>query len=154
MEKQGTALVKAFLEVFGDNLVSLVLYGSQARGDQHPGSDLDLLVVLRELPRDRFYLHRALDKVEDILSSLLGEKELFLSPIVLDVERASKLRPLYLDMVEDAIILYDRDYFFQRVLDRLSRRLKELGAKRVKIGRKWVWVLKDKISVGEVIEFE
>ena len=40
------------------------------------------------------------------------------------------------------------------MLDKLSRRLKELGARRVRIGKKWVWVLKEEVRTGEVIEIE
>ncbi len=149
-----TALVRAFLEVFGGNLVSLVLYGSYARGDQRPDSDVDLLVILEKLPEDRFQLHRELDRAEEVLKRLLGGVQIPISPIVLDVERASKLRPLYLDMVEDAVILYDKGGFFRGVLERLSRRLEELGARRVRIGKKWVWVLKEEVRTGEVIEIE
>jgi predicted nucleotidyltransferase len=32
---------------YGDRLVRVVLFGSHARGDAEPGSDVDLLVVLR-----------------------------------------------------------------------------------------------------------
>lgn len=34
-------------ETYGDRLVRIVLYGSRARGDAHPESDVDMLVVLR-----------------------------------------------------------------------------------------------------------
>jgi predicted nucleotidyltransferase len=33
--------------LYGPRLVRLVLYGSQARGDAEPGSDIDVLVVLQ-----------------------------------------------------------------------------------------------------------
>ncbi|MGD0900866.1 MAG: nucleotidyltransferase domain-containing protein, partial [Thermoguttaceae bacterium] len=33
--------------LYGDRLVRLVLFGSHARGDAVPGSDIDVLVVLR-----------------------------------------------------------------------------------------------------------
>ena len=33
-------------DLYGDRLVELVLYGSQARGDADEGSDIDVLVVL------------------------------------------------------------------------------------------------------------
>lgn len=36
-----------FVEVYGDRMVHLVLFGSQARGDAVEGSDIDVLVVLR-----------------------------------------------------------------------------------------------------------
>jgi predicted nucleotidyltransferase len=40
-------LKRAFEAIYGDRLVKLVLFGSQARGDAEPGSDIDVLVVLR-----------------------------------------------------------------------------------------------------------
>ena len=57
-------------------------------------------------------------------------------------------------MVEDAIILYDRGGFFGEVLGRLRRRLEELGARRVRLGRRWYWVLKGDFRFGEVVEIE
>ena len=36
-----------FEALYGDRLVKLILYGSQARGDAKPDSDIDVLVVLK-----------------------------------------------------------------------------------------------------------
>jgi uncharacterized protein len=42
------AEARALLErEYGDRLAGVILFGSQARGDAEPGSDVDLLVVLR-----------------------------------------------------------------------------------------------------------
>ena len=55
------------LQIFGDelgkalgsNLERVILYGSRARGDEDPDSDLDVLVVLRNTGRtDREEIHR------------------------------------------------------------------------------------------------
>lgn len=50
METQVQAILselRALLEAcYGERLKRLVLFGSQARGDAEPGSDIDLLVVL------------------------------------------------------------------------------------------------------------
>ncbi|MBP1357400.1 MAG: nucleotidyltransferase domain-containing protein, partial [Sulfolobus sp.] len=46
-------IVNAFLEVFGDDLVSIVLYGSYARGEERRDSDIDLIIVLNEI-KDRY----------------------------------------------------------------------------------------------------
>jgi hypothetical protein len=55
-------------------------------------------------------------------------------------------------MVDDAIILYDKDGFFAGVLERLRRRMQELGSKKIYIGDKWYWDLKPDSKPGEVIE--
>jgi predicted nucleotidyltransferase len=42
-----TRLKEALTEIYGDRLLHLTLFGSQARGDAEPGSDIDVLVVLK-----------------------------------------------------------------------------------------------------------
>ena len=151
-------LTESFLRVFGDRLVSLVLYGSYARGDFREDSDIDLIIVLSDI-EDRYAVHLELDRVEELLAPILKCFNLHgysptLSPIVLSRDQAKITRPLYLDIVFDAKILYDKDDFISSIFERLRRRLEEYGAKRIKIGKKWVTVLKSNYRFGEVIEFE
>jgi hypothetical protein len=49
------------------------------------------------------------------------------------------------------VLLFD-DGFMERVLERLSARLRELGARRVRTKRGWYWDLKPDYRFGEVIE--
>ncbi len=60
--------------------------------------------------------------------------------------------PLFLDMVEDAAILYARARFFEDVLNKIKDRLRALGARRVVEGERWYWVLKPDCRPGEVFE--
>jgi len=57
-------------------------------------------------------------------------------------------------MIEDGIILYDKDNFFHEVLRRLRTRLEELGAEKIRVGKKWYWRLKRDYKFGDVIEIE
>jgi len=91
-------------------------------------------------------------ELEGYLNELFDEGYFIdFSPIIKTSEEAMRLSPLYLDMVEDAIIAYDKDDFFTKVLERVRKRLEELGSKRVRMGRKWYWILKPDYRFGEVI---
>jgi len=159
--RKAAETVKVSLEkTLGERLVSVVLFGSVARGDVSDYSDIDLLIVAKNLPESRFDKVRLFDEAEDLCSDELraiyesyGVRPCF-SPIIKDVEEAGRVSPLYLDIAEDGVILYDKDDFMKNLLERLQRRLRELGARRVWRGRKWYWVLKPEIRVGEVVEIE
>jgi uncharacterized protein len=59
--------------------------------------------------------------------------------------------PLFLDLVEDARILYDEGDFFAGRLERLRERLAALGSRRVWRGNAWYWILKPDLKPGETI---
>lgn len=150
-------MLKIMKEEFKDDLISVVVYGSVARGDNRNDSDVDLLIIMKNLPKDSMLKRIRLfeTKVEDKLD--LDEYwkmgyYISLSPVLKTPEEAEKFSPLYLDMVYDAVILYDRNYFFTRILQKLRDRLKELGAERVRMGKKWYWVLKKDSRFGETVE--
>jgi Nucleotidyltransferase domain. len=150
-------MLKIMKEEFKDDLISVVVYGSVARGDNRNDSDVDLLIIMKNLPKDSMLKRIRLfeTKVEDKLN--LDEYwkmgyYISLSPMLKTPEEAEKFSPLYLDMVYDAVILYDSNYFFTRILQKLRDRLKELGAERVRMGKKWYWVLKKDSRFGETVE--
>jgi hypothetical protein len=142
---------------YADRLVSLVVFGSAGRGVPVPGSDLDLLLVADPLPAGRLARVAEFRDVERDLEPLLEEmRSAGLSPEVsplfktpAEVDRGS---PLMLDMVEDALILHDRQGFMKRRLTRLEERLKVLGARRIWRGNAWFWDLKPDYRPGEVFE--
>lgn len=150
-------MLKIMKEEFKDDLISVVVYGSVARGDNRNDSDVDLLIIMKNLPKDSMLKRIRLfeTKVEDNLN--LDEYwkmgyYISLSPVLKTPEEAEKFSPPYLDMVYDAVILYDSNYFFTRILQKLRDRLKELGAERVRMGKKWYWVLKKDSRFGETVE--
>lgn len=113
--------------VFGMDLVSVVVFGSQVRGTPKPGSDLDVLVVTRGLPVRRWPRYApfrsAAREVSDEFAAVL-------SVIALTPEEAATVRPYYLGMLSGHVLLRDQERFFEGVLARLQGRLGELGARR------------------------
>jgi len=150
-------LLSKFKNVCGDNLVSLVLYGSLARGDFRNDSDIDLLLIFEKLPKEKFLRQRFFIEIEKEISfEEFYEKGYYptFSPILKTTKEAKFLSPLYLDMVDDAIILFDKNSFFQNILEILKARLSELGAIKKKIGDKWYWDLKPNYKFGDEIRIE
>jgi len=50
------------------------------------------------------------------------------------------------------VILYDRDNFLKGILEKLSEKLKQLGAKKIKTERGHYWILKPDAKPSEVVE--
>lgn len=141
----------------GDRLVSVVLFGSVARGDAGPLSDIDLLIVARDLPRGQFARKRLLENADAVFEERLVAAgasgfEARLARILRTPDEAERIVPLYLDLTEDAVLLRDRDGFFAGVLERVRTSLRRLGARRIWRGRTWSWDLKPDFAPGDVIE--
>lgn len=150
-------LLKAKL---GDNLVSVVLFGSVARGEAGEGSDIDLLVVLESFNDSFGERFRIFQEIENELLTSRSRLELrkrrlgtLISPIPLTKDEVKQHPPIMLDILTDGIILYDKDDFIKRQLNELQERLKALGARKVRLpdGR-WYWDLKPDYKMGEVVE--
>jgi hypothetical protein len=156
-ERVVQAVVEACRAVFGDRLVSAVLFGSVARRTPRPDSDVDMLLVVDPLapwPAGGDELRA----VEQRLAGALAEArragvDTRLSAMIKSRAGAEYGAPPFLDMTEDGRILFDRDDFMRRRLDRMRQRLKQLGSRRI-----WAsdgtshWDLKPDYRPGDVIE--
>lgn len=121
-------------------VAGLILFGSAARGESDGRSDLDLLILWEDvdLPlRERYIMFYELAsryfKVDKGLT-------------VLDVEYArfinlKKVNPLFLNIIFDAIVLYDKYGKLGSFVSEARRKLAETGLKRVRRGRFYYWVL-------------
>jgi predicted nucleotidyltransferase len=141
------------------DLVSFAVYGSVARGSPTQYSDVDILLVSDSLEGS---LGSRIEKLCRVEEALKGELEWLrghgvytsLSLYPLRREEARRLPLLFLDLTEEAAILYDRDGFLEATLLELKRRLLKQGAKRVAVDKgRWYWDLKPEYRLGEKVEF-
>jgi uncharacterized protein len=152
------AALKSSCESFyGERLISLAVYGSVGRSTARPDSDLDILVIAHPLPNGRIPRIREFDVVEKNMEAALleGRKKGFntvLSTVIKSPHEVRMGSPLFLDMTEDAVILFDRDGFFKSEMTAFKKRLDKLGAKRIWRGDSWFWDLKPDYKTGEIFE--
>jgi hypothetical protein len=118
---------------------------------------VDLLVIAEGLSARRWERYGWLEEAERTVEPQL--KALWQRGITAEVsvilktpEEAARITPLYLDLTEDAHILYEREPFLSAILEGLRERLKALGAQRKRQGAFHYWDLKPDFQPGEVIE--
>ena len=104
MKEMFEELVDGILTLMCDQLVSIVLYGSVARGTDTPESDVDIAV---------FVLERLNEMAEDRLSDVVVDMNLKYDKVfsVIDIDDAlyqkwKEVTPFYRHVDEDGIVLW------------------------------------------------
>jgi predicted nucleotidyltransferase len=126
--------------VLGENLVSIVLFGSVARGLEDSRSDIDLLIVVNKDVDSDF--------LRDIRIEIVLKYSVKLDMILMSkqdvIDNFEHFSPLFLSFVLGVSVLVDDD-FFEREYFKFLNKLKEENIKYVEGGK--VWDLR-KISSG------
>jgi len=139
------------------SLSSFSVYGTVARGGARKDSDIDILIVSTDFTGSLGSRAESLLRIEEMVKSELAwlrQKGIHtsLSFYPLREEEAERRPLLFLDLTEEAAILYDKNGFLERVLTDLKARLLKMGAKRVFIDKEhWYWDLKPDYRFGEEI---
>jgi predicted nucleotidyltransferase len=90
------------IRIYQDNLSQLILFGSQARGEAKPDSDIDVLIVLKSSIKDRIKQ----EKVIQVISDLCLEYELLISCVYVNEEQfKNEKSPLLINIHKEGIII-------------------------------------------------
>jgi len=129
-------VVPALRNALGDRLRSVVLFGSRARGDHHPESDWDLLVIAELLPT------RPLERYREVKSALPPGARGAVAVLATTAEEfEAHLPEIYLDIALDGQILLDRDGYAAGRFAELRRIMDKSGLyrERTPAGDVWKW---------------
>jgi hypothetical protein len=110
-------------------LHTFVVFGSRARGDYKPGSDVDIVIIADDLPKgwERVMLFYGIDKIVPIEPRAYTSEE-FLKGI-------ERIDVTTWDSLHEGIILYD-DGFWEKAKKKFDEVKKEYGLVKTKTGWK------------------
>ncbi len=133
------------IDYYDHSLLGCAVFGSYARGDNRKNSDLDLLIILKQVPgfskRVREFVERIEMKHELLAQEIFEKEEILceLSPYILGTNEALKMQPIYYDLIENHIIIYDSVQIISRIIKSTKRILVESGARKVRRNNTWEW---------------
>ncbi len=149
------AAVSKLFEALGSKLESIVLFGSLSTGKPKPESDIDLLVVARDLP-DKYSERTSIIRevissrlMDEIILHIWREKGIYadLDILLIDVKEAIVTHPFYLDLTKDCVIIYDKNGLMSRTITEVREKLERIGAKRFEEpDGSWYWVLSPEVE--------
>lgn len=99
-----TDMSEALRSVYGDLLESVILYGSYARGDQKPDSDVDIAVILKDGNTEKMH-----DAMVDVVVNYELDMAVTLSVVPIEYDNYlawSRVLPFYKNIEKEGIVLW------------------------------------------------
>lgn len=97
------AMYQKYRNVYGKNLIKVVLYGSYARGNYQTDSDIDIAAIVQG---ERIELQQELRKIWDTSSDLELEYGTIISPTVIPYDEFEKYKndlPYYRNIQQEGV---------------------------------------------------
>ncbi|HHV09176.1 MAG TPA: nucleotidyltransferase domain-containing protein [Clostridiales bacterium] len=97
-------LTDGLLGIYGDLLISIVLYGSVARGTQQADSDIDIAVLVK-----KGLTKEMKDKMSELIVDLELEFDQVLSVLHIDYDKFRKWEdtmPFYINVKKEGVVLW------------------------------------------------
>ena len=150
-------VVAEYRATLGSDLVALACFGSVARGEARPDSDLDLYAVTRA--RVSVFFDARLDRLRRLRESAEYQRLAAEGyrpepmPIFHTVEDLRSHPWIVLDIAHHGVVLFDPDGVLAMELEAVRQRLRQLGSRRIeRPDGTWYWDLKPDWRPGETIE--
>jgi predicted nucleotidyltransferase len=149
--------ISSVKSMFGVKIISIAVFGSIARSNGTPESDIDLIIVYNGRRKDiEKKVVKVILKLRETREYKDLEKSGFypeISPIFMSMQELEKHPWILLDVVDHGIILQDSNNRLRNELKRMEERMTKFGSKKIKLSDgSWYWNLKPDLKVGEVFE--
>ena len=141
-------LKKLFLDKLGEDLISLILFGSRARDEGSVGSDVDLFLIARTLPHHPFERQLYMRN----LIPLGFPSQISVYPKTAE-EFERDFPAIYLDLAKDGVIIHDTNHYAFYRLQKIREIIKEAGLKRVKKSGQFLWTWEKQPAPGWRIDW-
>ncbi|KKK69825.1 hypothetical protein LCGC14_2930150 [marine sediment metagenome] len=150
--------VRLLKENYKEDLISIILFGSVARGKWNNESDIDLFIIFSNKSSIRTAINNQLKKIisdYERKTKLKNSKDNRLFSTIQDISLLLKdlntFRTIFYDIAMDGIILFDRNQTGFHFLKKIKKRIEEKGLKRVFIKENdYYW--ERNVKFGEIIE--
>ena len=119
-------LLKDFISIlkneWGDNLTSVIVYGISRKRISHVQSDVDLLIICKNLPHSKWerydLIMKTIAKLEPKVEELYNQIgiHVYISPILKTQKEADQINKTYFDLVKEGEILLDNHDFFKKII--------------------------------------
>lgn len=147
MNRLNSEIIKAYQDYLGDKLVSLVLFGSRARGEATEASNYGLFIIANDLPE------RLWDRQRFTRKALVSFDESFSIIAKTPEEFEYSLPALYLDLALDGIILFDTGGYMSKKLQRIRELIAQAGLRREKVDGEMMWLWDRPVNPGWELEW-
>jgi len=144
---------------FEENLLSMVLFGSVARGNWTERSDIDILLIFS----DNFQAGKDLDEIM-IESTMEYERKneirkqqdrklnIHIENLSLRFKELKRFKTLYYDIAMDGIILYDVNKTATKFLENQNEKMKNKKLRRIYVNKEEYYWKRENVQFGEVFE--
>ena len=150
--------VRLLREIYKEDLLSIILFGSVARGKWNNESDIDLFIIFSNKSSIKTAINNQLTKIisdYERKSKLKNSKGDRLYSTIQDISLLLKdlhtFRTIFYDIAMDGIILFDINQTGFNFLRKIKKRIEEKGLRRVFIkDNDYYW--ERNVNFGEIIE--
>ena len=97
-------------QLLGDDLIKVILYGSYARGDFCPNSDVDLMILVKRKPEE---VHLIENQIYDMAFDIELETGIDISPLIKSADQFNywvDVLPFYRNVQNEGVFIPHKGY--------------------------------------------